>query len=206
MSDPHVEQRIKQYITGAVLPNLNPAAPDDEKWGNELRKVCVMFVNLGIKEQQLLAAARYEEACEDVHQVLCVVQKSIYQYEGAINKFLMDDKGSTLVACFGLPPGAHENDASRGVLAALNVCEQLFSMGLSASCGLTYGEVFCGIIGTRVRREYTVLGDCVNLSARLMQRAKAEGIGVLCDESVVAECGTELLFTELNPIYVKGKR
>ena len=175
MLDSSIETKIKQYITGAVLPNLNPEAPDDEKWGNELRKVCVMFVNLGIKEQQLLAAARYDEAMQDVHTVLCEVQKSVSQYEGAINKFLMDDKGSTLIACFGLPPGAHENDCERGVLAALKVCEKLYDLNLSASCGLTYGEVFCGIIGNRVRREYTVLGDCVNLSARLMQRATSEG-------------------------------
>ena len=60
----------RRYITGAVLPNLNPDAPDDEKWGNELRKVCVLFVNLGIKEQQLLAAARYDEAMKDARSVL----------------------------------------------------------------------------------------------------------------------------------------
>ena len=114
MEDSNIEFKIKQYITGAVLPNLNPEAPDDEKWGNELRKVCVMFVNLGIKEQQLLAAARYDEAMKDVHEVLCEVQRSVYQYEGAINKFLMDDKGSTLIACFGLPPGAHEDNCERG--------------------------------------------------------------------------------------------
>jgi hypothetical protein len=116
----------RRYITGAVLPNLNPDAPDDEKWGNELRKVCVLFVNLGIKEQQLLAAARYDEAMKDVHEVLCDVQRSVYQYEGAINKFLMDDKGSTLIACFGLPPGAHEDNCERGVLAALKICETLY--------------------------------------------------------------------------------
>jgi hypothetical protein len=65
--------------------------------------------------------------------------------------------------------------------------------------------VFCGIIGTRVRREYTVLGDCVNLSARLMQRACGEGGGVLCDSTVVESCGAGLLFTELDSIHVKGK-
>lgn len=164
-----------------------------------------MFVNLGIKEQQLLAAARYDEAMKDVHTIMCEVQKSVYKYEGAINKFLMDDKGSTLIACFGLPPGAHEDDCERGVLAALSICDKLFDMGMSASCGLTYGRVFCGIIGNRVRREYTVLGDSVNLSARLMQRATIEGGGVLVDSCVASACNPSLCFTELNPISVKGK-
>ena len=35
---------MKQYLTGAVLPNLNPDAPDDEKWGNELRKVSLLCI------------------------------------------------------------------------------------------------------------------------------------------------------------------
>jgi len=45
------------------------------------------------------------------------VQDSVYMYEGTINKFLVDDKGSTLIAVFGLPPLAHENDASRGMIS-----------------------------------------------------------------------------------------
>ena len=51
----------------------------------------------------------------------CILQMSVYQYEGSINKFLMDDKGSTLLAVFGLPPLSHEDDATRGVLAALSI-------------------------------------------------------------------------------------
>ena len=50
-----------------------------------------------------------------------VPQMAVYQYEGSINKFLMDDKGSTLLAVFGLPPLSHEDDATRGVLAALSI-------------------------------------------------------------------------------------
>ena len=38
----------------------------------------------------------------------------------------MDDKGSTLIACFGLTPNAHEDDAVRATLAALNVSDQLY--------------------------------------------------------------------------------
>lgn len=52
-------------------------------------------------------------------QVMVAVQESVYEYEGSINKFLMDDKGSTLVAVYGLPPVGHADDPTRGVLAAL---------------------------------------------------------------------------------------
>ena len=48
-------------------------------------------------------------------------------------EFLMDDKGSTLLAVFGLPPLAHENDATRAVLSSLLICEKLFDLGLLAS-------------------------------------------------------------------------
>ena len=41
------------------------------------------------------------------------VQKAVYLYEGSINKFLMDDKGSTLIGVFGLPPMSHEDDPIR---------------------------------------------------------------------------------------------
>jgi hypothetical protein len=58
---------------------------------------------------------------------------AIYQYEGSINKFLMDDKGSTLLAVFGLPPLSHEDDATRGVLAGLSVWYALPSRRRCAS-------------------------------------------------------------------------
>ena len=112
----------------------------------------------------------------------------------------MDDKGSTLIACFGLPPHAHANDPLRSVLAALTLCARLAAQGLPASVGLTVGEVFCGIAGSTTRREYTVLGDSVNLSARLMQYAgtlmAADGSerligGVVCDDETRRRCHGE---------------
>lgn len=102
--------------------------------------------------------------------MLVGVQKAVYHYEGSVNKFLMDDKGSTLIACFGLSPVSHTDDALRAVLAALYICERLFDLSFPASVGITVGDVFCGVVGSTTRREYTVLGDSVNLAARLMQK------------------------------------
>lgn len=204
-TDPLLEARMKSYVAGAVLPNLNRDSPEDEQWGNESRRCCIMFVNLGLKDQHLLAAAVYDEAMTQVHEVLMTVQKSVYQYEGSINKFLMDDKGSTLIACFGLPPVSHDDDPTRAVLASLLLCEGLYDLGLIASVGITTGDVFCGVVGGKTRREYTVLGDSVNLSARLMQKAGADGGGVLCDWDTKSATNGTLNFITLDEIKVKGK-
>ena len=153
----------------------------------------------------MVAAAVYEEAMINVHEVLVTTQKCIYRYEGSINKFLLDDKGSTLIACFGLPPLAHDDDPARAVLASLYLCEKLYELGLMASIGITTGDVFCGVVGSKTRREYTVLGDSVNLSARLMQRATKQGGGVLCDLSCKLASGGFLNFDPLGEIHVKGK-
>jgi class 3 adenylate cyclase len=82
--------------------------------------------------------------------------------------------GCTLIALFGLAPVAHSNDAIRAVLASLRLCERLFDLGAMASVGVTTGETFCGVVGSKTRREYTVLSDSTNLAARLMQRAAAD--------------------------------
>ena len=60
---------------------------------------------------------------------------AVYQYEGSINKFLMDDKGSTLIACFGLAPVSHDDDALRAVLASLYICERLFDLSFPGQLG-----------------------------------------------------------------------
>ncbi|CAN0429922.1 unnamed protein product [Discosporangium mesarthrocarpum] len=136
---------------------------------------------------------------------MVAVQESVYQYEGSINKFLLDDKGSTLLAVFGLPPVGHADDPIRGVLAALRLCERLFDLGKTGSVGITTGEAFCGVVGSKTRKEYTVLGDSVNLAARLMQRARAEDGGVLCALTTKRACGGLLQFKGRGESRVKGK-
>ena len=202
---PELEKLLRSYVPGAILPWISPDCPDLESWGGDLRNVCVLFVNLGLKEHDLLAAAQYDDAMHRSHQVLVAVQRSVYQYEGSVNKFLMDDKGSTLIAVFGLPPLSHEDDSTRGVLCGLAICDRLWELGLTASIGITTGVVFCGVAGSTTRKEYSVLGDTVNLSARLMQRACQTGGGVLVDEEIMRGSQNGLSFNKLDAIYVKGK-
>ena len=89
---------------------------------------------------------------------------------------------------FGLPPVAHENDPARAVLAALELRSKIGNKKQPAAIGISCGTVFVGIIGSKgVRREYGILGDKVNLSARLMGLSKKNPVKlgeVIVDHSV----------------------
>lgn len=199
-----VLKKIMNYVPTSVLPWVNN---HEEKWASELRRIVVLFINLGMKEADLVdISSQRDVALAKVQRVLSVVQYSINRYEGSLNKFLMDDKGSTLIAVFGLPPLAHEDDCVRGILTALSICAGLQTMFLQPSVGITTGPAFCGVVGSRGRREYSVLGDTVNLSARLMQHATKNNGGVVCDLNTQYASRDRFDFEALGKINVKGKK
>jgi class 3 adenylate cyclase len=75
---------------------------------------------------------------------------------------------------------------------------------VSQRIGLAAGKVFAGPVGSASRREYTVVGDVVNLSARLMQ--VCEDGAVITDEPTAQRVRDLIAFAELPPVQVKGKQ
>ncbi len=198
----YVQSRVNRYEPAAVRHYVETF---EEKWAAETRDLTVLFVNLGLTEEDMKDLSSKKDL-KRVHNIISTVQKAVYFYEGSINKFLMDDKGSTLIAVFGLPPLAHEDDPLRGLFSAMQICTELKNLeGLYPSVGVTTGAAFCGIIGNRLRREYSILGDCVNLSARLMSHAAGMGGGVVCDGASWHHAQHDLSFHPLGKIQVKGK-
>jgi len=119
---------------------------------------------------------------------------------------MVDDKGCVLLWVWGLPPLVHSDDPARAVSASLGMLSKLRSkpFELDVKIGITTGRVYCGIVGSDTRREYTVMGDTVNMSARLMANAQANSI--LVDETTYRRADAEgkCSFTRLDPIRVKG--
>ena len=138
---------------------------------------------------------------EQAQQLVGEVQEALYEYEGSVNKLGVDDKGATLVAAFGLPPVAHEDDPVRAVQATLGIQARLQRRGLRAALGLATGRVFCGSVGSGRRREYTMIGGVVNLAARLMQAADDE---LVCDAATRQATQAKLAFEALPPRRLKG--
>ncbi len=204
--DAQAEPALRAYIPSAILARV---AAGQTVYLSELRRVTVLFINLpGFGQNTEL---------ERTQTVMRALQEALYHYEGSINKLNVDDKGVTLVAAYGLPPLAHEDDAARGTLAALAVHAKLSQLDVRHAIGVTTGRAFCGAVGGEARREYTLIGDVVNVSARLMQAAGqllaaggqspgAEGLPpLLCDEATFQSAQIRVAFETLPPVAVKGK-
>ncbi|MCL4296074.1 MAG: AAA family ATPase [Anaerolineae bacterium] len=185
------EAGLRAFIPGAILARL---AAGQAGWLAELRRVTVIFINLHDLD--------YAMPLEQAQSLMQTLQTSLYRYEGSINKLSVDDKGVTLIAALGLPPLAHEDDPARGIQVALAVQAELRRMGLRSAIGVTSGRAFCGMVGNNRRREYTMIGDVVNLAARLMQAASDS---ILCDAATYNAAQAQLNFEALPPMKVKGK-
>jgi class 3 adenylate cyclase/tetratricopeptide (TPR) repeat protein len=190
---PETEAALLAFIPAAIRSRM---AAGQAGWLSELRRVTVLFARVPPMDYGS------PDALERMQAIMRGLQTALYRYEGSINKLSVDDKGITLIAALGLPPLAHEDDAARAVRAAQAMQEQLSGLGLRGGIGVATGRVFCGVVGSPRRREYTVIGDVVNLAARLMQAAADD---ILCDATTRQAAGTQIAFSALTPISVKGK-
>ena len=162
---------LKKFVPAAIAMYLDI---EKEIWSKESRLLTVMFLNLSID----LKHTKTQDGLEHIQNIISKVQRCIYRTQGSLNKFLMDDKGSVLLIAWGLPPLSDHDDSLRAVLTGINIIQELknYKSEKWGSCGvkigISTGYCFCGICGNiGNRREYSVLGEIVNLAARYMQRS-----------------------------------
>lgn len=147
------------------------------------------------------------QAGEKLQTYFTTMQAIIHRYGGRLNRVITGDKGSLLHIIFGAPV-AHEDNEERAVGCALEMQRIALQSGqlpfiTDQQIGITAGYVFAGNVGSEERREYTVMGDVVNLSARLMQAAAAGEI--LMDQPTAQRVAQDFVCESLPPIQVKGK-
>lgn len=136
------------------------------------------------------------------------MQKQVYRLQGSINKLVMDDKGSTMICIWGLLPLAHHDDASRALLTGFNIIKALKKIpDTYCNIGVSSGECFSGITGTSgSRKEFSVLGDIVNLAARIMGSMKGnEKNKIKCDLNTRMLAANDFDFVYQRHAELKGK-
>jgi class 3 adenylate cyclase/tetratricopeptide (TPR) repeat protein len=184
-----------------------PAAPKVDMPVGEIRPVTIMFVDIcGYTS----LSGRLDP--EDTHRLLAqffeTVDAVVVRFGGRIDKHI----GDSVMALFGAPV-AHGNDAERAAMAALAIHEAMPSISakvgedLQVHIGVATGEVVASGLGSAAHSAYTVIGDAVNLAARLMDRAGAGETLVsatVCQGAEPAIAAGNLEMASLGPLTFKG--
>ncbi|MEB3237170.1 MAG: AAA family ATPase [Candidatus Sericytochromatia bacterium] len=177
----------------ALLPERVQAhlGSEQDGWLGELRQVTILFVRLpGL------------ETGQRAQSVIRGLQESIDRHDGSLDKLSVDDKGVSALIATGLPPRTRPDAAVTALRLALALQDQLRAAGIRGGIGIATGRAYCGEVGSSTRVEYTVMGDVVNLAARLMTKA---GESILMDEATAKPVGVQMVLRPGAPLTLKGK-
>ena len=170
-----------------------------EGGGAEHRSVTVAFIYFqGV--DHLIEAAGPDAAAKALDELVRRVQSAADQHQIAFLATDVASDGGKIILCAGAP-NATGNDEEHMLLALRDIIAS--SSPLPIRVGVNRGHVFAGEVGPVYRRTYTVMGDAVNLAARLM--AKAGPGKILATGPVVEGSRTAFAVTALDLFTVKGK-
>lgn len=198
--------QLGQHIPSGLRDKLEEVRTNRAMQG-ERRVVTLLFCD--VKGSTAMAESLDpEEWAEIMNDAFEHLIKPIYKYEGTVARLL----GDGLLAFFGAPI-AHEDDAQRAVMAALEMIQgiQPFTerllrrkgLDFNIRIGLNTGLVVIGEVGSDLRVEYTPMGDAVNVAARMEQTAKPGSVQVSGNTYRLV---SDLFdFEPLGGIEVKGK-
>jgi adenylate cyclase len=191
-----------QHVSPQVVERLLTAGPVA---AGETRQVCVMFVDI----RGFTAAASRRAPAEVVARLdaaFAVLVEVVDRHNGIVNKFL----GDGFLAMFGAPiesPRAAQDAvaAAREMVAALARADRGSDWPLRIGVGIHIGEVVTGNVGSPRRKEYTVIGDTVNLASRIEALNKEFGSQILISDAVHAAAGDSAAdATSLGPVAIRG--
>lgn len=201
-----VKSTFKKYVSENIVEELLHNDTSLELGGTQ-SDVCIMFCDIrgftALSEKMkpsevVYLLNNYFEAMIDV----------VFANNGTLDKIIGDE----LMVLYGVPLKS-EDDAERAVISAKQMFDSLARFNiqmkkenlptLKIGIGINYGKVVSGNIGSEKQMNYTVIGDAVNLAARLCSHAKAGEIVV--SKSVITRLQNTEGFLGQTPIYVKGK-
>ncbi len=145
-----------------------------------------------------------EQVAEKLNRHLTEMVEIVFFYQGRVDKYI----GDCVMAVFGTPVRV-KNHAINACQAAKNMVKMAAECGFKIGVGVNSGSMISGNFGSPMRMEYTVVGDNVNLAARLESATKDFGVGVIASEATyqmaMRDHPSDLSFRPLGAIKVKGK-
>lgn len=145
-----------------------------------------------------------EQVAEKLNRHLTEMVEIVFFYQGRVDKYI----GDCVMAVFGTPVKVN-NHALNACRAARDMVKMAAECGFKIGVGINSGVMISGNFGSPMRMEYTVVGDNVNLAARLETATKELGVGIVASEATVQmamrDHPADFSFRPLGAVRVKGK-
>jgi len=207
-----IRKQFQKYLSPDMVDQL-AENPELLKLGGERKEMTFMFMDI-CGFTPISEAYKNKDDPEGlvdlINKFLDVQTKIILNNKGTIDKYMGD-----CIMSFWNAPLDCPNHAELAVKSAIEVLdatkklnEELKPLNLppiNVGIGISTGECIVGNMGSEVRFDYSVIGDAVNLGARLEgQTRNYDGVDVLLSERTYQQCPSRA-FTEVDRILVKGK-
>ena len=201
-----IQGMFSNYVSKSIVDELLKH-PEKLELGGEDKGITVLFSDIrGFTT--LSEKLTPQELVTHLNEYLSAMTDIIFKYEGTLDKYVGDE-----IMAFWNAPLEQENHAELASLAALEMMTKLHSLNenwpeakkLNIGIGLNTGLMTVGNMGSQSRMDYTLMGDNVNLGARLEGTNKIYGTNIIISEYTYAVIKDQFICRELDTIKVKGK-
>lgn len=201
----------KNLLAGMVSESAAKMASSDElerlAISGVRRKAVILY--FGINDfTRLVTDSTVEKAMETLKQWVSDISTSVIAAGGEVDKIL---EGRILAVFFTdreSPLNSHDQSSDILQLAcqtAIDICD---NASIQTSCGIHAGNVISGLMGNEKRRDYTIIGDTVNVAARCFSVSEqaSEKASVICTNSTRSMLSDEFSAVDLGSFILKGKK
>ena len=211
------EQARKREIQGMFGAYVDPGVvaqlvrdPASIRLGGERREATVFFSDLvGFTDLSEKLRDQPERMVEVVNAYLEETSECLHRHGAYVDKYI----GDAVMAVFGAPAAlpdhalaaCHAALEARRALVDINLRYASIGVSLEVRIGLNSGEMIVGNLGSSRKKNYTVMGDAVNLASRLEGANKEFGTHILLGENTARAVAGKMATRPLTRLRVKGK-
>lgn len=205
-----IRKMFSSYVSKRIVDELI-RDPSKAKLGGERKEITVLFSDIrgftAFSEQH-----EPEEVVSLLNEYLGAMTNIVFEHEGTLDKFV----GDAIMALWGAPVGQPDH-AERACKCALAMIEKLTELQkkwaqegkhvIDIGIGINTGDMVVGNMGAEGKKmDYTVIGDHVNLGARVESLTRQYNNHIIISEFTFAKVKDSVQFKELGTVPIKGKQ
>jgi adenylate cyclase len=203
-----IRNAFSSYLSNELLEELI-INPNTLSLGGQRKELSILFSDI----RGFTAISESMEPEELVHLVnayFTPMTQAVLEHQGMLDKYI----GDAIMAFFNAPVDVSEH-ADKACLSALKMIEKLKILNTKLTqekkqnifigIGINSAEVIVGNMGSDIRFNYTIMGDGVNLTARVESLTKYYGVQILITEFTFKKLQQNYLIRQIEAVVVKGK-